>query len=115
RRRANPAPAPGACQAAQLAGARAPAKLVRAGPVLHRRKAPAAVRAVVQVLLQELLERAAAEPQVLDRPRQVARAGGERKDLAHDLERLAALPVDVDLARLHLADDLAIGAGTQAI
>ena len=42
------------------------------GLVLEGGQAPAAVRAVVQVLLHELLERAAAQPQVLDRVGQVA-------------------------------------------
>jgi hypothetical protein len=75
---------------------------------LDRGKAAAAVRAVVEVVWHELLERASAETQVLDRPGQVAGGGREGQEPAHDLELLSAVAVDVDRARLDLADDLAI-------
>src|SRR5436190_9076111 len=78
------------------------------GSLLDRRQPPPARDAVVHVLRVQLLERAPAQAEVLHRPRQVARRRRERQHLAHHLELLAALPVDVDAAGLHLADDLAV-------
>ena len=83
--------------------------------VLDGREPPAAVGAVVQVVLHELLERAAAQAEVLDRVREVARRGGEREHRSHHLELLAGLVVHVGDARLDLANDLAIRPGAQAI
>ena len=57
---------------------------------LDGRKSPAAVGAVVQVVLDELLERAAAQAQVLDRVGQVARRGRQRQHGPDHLELLAA-------------------------
>src|SRR5829696_7194684 len=73
------------------------------------------MRAVVEVLLGQLLERAPAQAQVLDRVGQVAGRGRQRQHRADHLELLSALAVDVPLARLGLADDLAVRAGSQAI
>src|SRR5436305_7568722 len=81
----------------------------------QRGEAPPAVRAVVDVLRGELLERAAAQPEVLDRPGEVARGWGERQDLAHDLELLAGLPVDVDRPGLDLEDELAVRSRPQPV
>src|SRR5690242_10081252 len=71
--------------------------------------------AVVDVLRRQLLERTAAQPQVLNRPWQVARRRGERQQLSDDLELLAGLTIDVDGPRLDLTNDLAVRFGPQAI
>jgi hypothetical protein len=82
----------------------------RAPSGLKRLHSPAAVRAVVQVLLRELVA-PVAEPQVSDRPGQVRRRGGQRKQLGHHLELLAAFPVEVDPIGLRFDDDLSAGGG----
>jgi hypothetical protein len=66
------------------------------------------VRAVVQVLRDQLLERAAAQAQVLHRPREVAGGRRERQQLAHHLELLATVPVHVDGSRLDLSNQFAV-------
>src|SRR3954453_14241067 len=73
------------------------------------------MRAVVQVLLDELLQGAAAQTQVLHCVREVAGVGRQRKQLPDDLELLTGVAVEVRHAGLDLADDLAIGAGTQPV
>jgi hypothetical protein len=85
------------------------------GLPLDRGEPTAAGRAVRHVLGRQLRERAAAQPQVLDRPRQPAVAGSEREDLPDHGELLTGLTVDVDSSRLDLTDDLAVGPGAQAI
>src|SRR4051812_21701789 len=71
--------------------------------------------AVRHVLGSQLLERASAQAEIVNRPGQVAGARGQRQDLADHGELLAGLPVDVDGSGLDLADDLAVVAGAQAI
>src|SRR5215831_5944070 len=71
--------------------------------------------AVVDVLGRQLLERAAAQPQVLHCPGQVAGRGGKRKQLADHLELLAGVAIHVDRARLDFTNDLAVRFGPQAI
>src|ERR687896_1352961 len=73
------------------------------------------MRAVVQVLLDELLEGATAQPQVLDRVGEVAGRRRQRQHRPDHAELLAGLAVDVALARLGVADDLAVRASAQAI
>src|SRR5206468_4020161 len=81
----------------------------------ERGEAPAAMRTVGHVLWSELLQRTPAQAQVLDGPRQAARVRRERQDLADDLELVPGLTVDIDGSRLDLADQLAVGAGAQAV
>jgi hypothetical protein len=69
-----------------------------------RLHAPRAVRAVVEVLLTELIA-PVAEAQILDRPRQLGWGGGEREELADHLQRLAGLAVDVATTGLCLDHD----------
>jgi hypothetical protein len=66
------------------------------------------VRAVVEVLRGQLLERTAAQSQVLDGPGQIAGGRREGQQLAHHLERFPAVPVHVDDSRLNLANHLAV-------
>jgi hypothetical protein len=83
------------------------------GPLMPTRKAsgaerlhaPATVRTIVEVLLGQLVA-PIAEAQVLDRPRQIGWGGGEREQLGDHLKRLSGFPVQVDLVRLGLDDDL---------
>jgi hypothetical protein len=71
----------------------------------ERLHAPAAVRAVVEILLRELVA-PIAKPQVLDRPRQLGPGRGQRQEFGDHFERLSGLPVQIDLVRLGLDDDL---------
>src|SRR5690349_9176205 len=84
------------------------------GPRERCHAAPA-VRAVVEVLLGELVA-PVADPQVLDRPGQLRRRRSEGEDPAEDLQLLAGVTVAVDLPRLGLDDDLAARRGrTQTV
>jgi hypothetical protein len=72
---------------------------------VERLHAPPAVRAVVEVLLAELVT-PVAEAKVLDGPGQLGRRWGERQELRHYLEFLAGLPVEVRLSGRGLDHDL---------
>jgi hypothetical protein len=85
------------------------------GLPLDSRKPAATCRAVRHVLRCQLLQRATAQPQVLDRPGQPALAWCRREQLPDHGELLTGLTVDVDSSRLDLADDLAVALGAQAI
>jgi hypothetical protein len=85
------------------------------GSAFDGREPAAAGRAIGHVLGRQLLQRAPAQAQVLDRPGQAALAGRQRQDLPHDGELFTRLAVDVHGSGLDLADDLAIGLGAQAI
>jgi hypothetical protein len=74
-----------------------------------------AVRAVIQVLLSELVA-PVAEAQVLHRPRELRGGGGEGKEDGHGLEWLVGLAVKIGAARLGLDDHFAPGGrGPQAV
>jgi hypothetical protein len=84
-------------------------------PRSKRSHAPAAGGAVVQVLLG-VLTAPGAESEVLDGPRQARAGRRERQHLAGDLELLAGVAIEIDLARLRLEHDLApTGGVAQAI
>lgn len=90
---------------------RSPGGLVRLLPTLgarERRQPASAVGAVVQVLRDQLLQRAPAHSEVLDRPGKVAGGGGKREQLPHEVELLAAVAVDVHASGLDLAHHLPV-------
>lgn len=75
-----------------------------------REPAPAR-RAVRNILRCQLLERAAAQPEVFYRPRQIALRRGERQQLADNAELFTGFAVDVDRPGLDLTDDFAVAPG----
>ncbi len=71
-------------------------------------QASVAVWAVVDVLLDQLLARAAADAQVFNSPRQVGSRLARREHFADDDEIGARLAVDVAVARLDRSDDVTL-------
>jgi len=66
---------------------------------------PAAVRAIIEVLLAMLVA-PVAEAKVLNRPRQLGRGWRQRQQLPDDLQRLTGLPIDVRPPGLGIDHDL---------
>jgi hypothetical protein len=64
-----------------------------------------AMRTIVEILLSKLIA-PIAEAEVLDRPRQLRRGGGQGQDDGYGLERLGGLPVQVGAPGLGLNHDL---------
>jgi hypothetical protein len=75
---------------------------------VERLHAPPAVRAVVEVLLAELVA-PVAEAKVLDGPGQLGRRRGEGQELGDDLERFAGLTIEIGLAGLGFDHDFPPG------
>jgi hypothetical protein len=69
---------------------------------------PAAMGAVVEILLTMLVA-PVAETKVLDRPRQLGRGWRERQQLPDDFQRLTGLPIDVRPSCLGIDQDLTTG------
>jgi hypothetical protein len=69
---------------------------------------PAAMWAVVQILLAQLIT-PIAESEVFHRPRQLRRRRRERQELSDDFQRLARFPVDVRAAELGVDHHLPTG------
>jgi hypothetical protein len=63
------------------------------------------VRAVVEVLLGKLVA-PVAKAQVFHRPRKFRSGRSKGQQLSHHLKLLTRVPIDVNLARLSLDDDL---------
>jgi hypothetical protein len=74
----------------------------------ERLHAPPAVRAVVEVLLAELVA-PVAETKVLDGPGQLGRRRGEGQELGDDLERFAGVTIEIGLAGLGFDHDFPPG------
>jgi hypothetical protein len=103
--------------AATPTAARSPRAATRTGRRARRMRSaaerghpPPARGAVIEVLLGELVT-PVAEAQVVDRPGELGRGGGEREQLGDGLELLAGLAVAVDAPGLGLDDHLAAGRG----
>lgn len=69
---------------------------------------PAAMRAVVEILLAMLVA-PVAETKVLDRPRQLGRGWRQRQQLPDYLQRLTGLPIDVRPSGLGIDQNLTTG------